>query len=337
MGGADPIAVIEAAYRVEVSEAEWLAGIAEAALPLFRGGLGAVAYTYDASRVERMRVLRVATYGAPPQMTPEFVARIVEGTDADYVRNSYRSKACALMTETPGFERQSGPTTLLRSGGVVDVIGVNGTDASGVGCWVGAALPQATRLSGRERETFSRIAAHCAAGLRVRRALGAALGSAAEPTASAEAVLDASGRIEHATGGAEPQAARQSLREAALAMDRARGRRRHREPERAVEEWKGLVAGRWTLLDHFESDGRRYVLARRNEPGGSPLDKLTARERQVLGYLALGHSQKLIAYELGISPSTVGALVWRAARKLGVSSRDELRRIAASSGSTPCK
>lgn len=328
MGGADPIAVIEAAYRVEVSEAEWLAGIAEAARPLFRGGLGVAAYTYDASNVERVRLTHAVLRDTPPPMTREALVHVVENADPEYVKNTWRSKASGLASETPGIERQPG-WMAMRAAGIADVIAVNGTDASGVGCWVGTFVGSPTRLSRRERETFARLAAHCAAGMRLRRVLQEARGAAVDPTASAEAVLDGGGRVKNATGEAEAASARQVLREAALAIDRSRGRLRSREPERAVEEWKGLVAGRWTLLDHFENDGRRYVLARRNEPGGSPLEKLTPRERQIVGYLALGHAYKLIAYELGISASTVGALVWRAARKLGAASRDELLRIAA--------
>ena len=112
---------------------------------------------------------------------------------------------------------------------------------------------------------------------------------------------------------------------------------RYATPSRSArwKKSKGLVSGRWTLLDHFESDGRRYVLARRNEPHGAPLEKLTKRERQVVGYLALGHSYKLIAYELGISTSTVAALVWRACNRLGVESREELARLAIDASEEP--
>ena len=41
---------------------------------------------------------------------------------------------------------------------------------------------------------------------------------------------------------------------------------------------------------------------------------------------AMGHSNKLIAYDLGLSPGTVSVLLQRAARKLGVSSRTALIR-----------
>src|SRR5256885_1926466 len=80
-----------------------------------------------------------------------------------------------------------------------------------------AAVPAARKLSVGERRRWARVAAHIAAGLRLRRRRGAL---PVDPFAGAEAVLDAHGRLEHAEAPA--QASREILREAALAMDRAR-------------------------------------------------------------------------------------------------------------------
>jgi DNA-binding CsgD family transcriptional regulator len=66
---------------------------------------------------------------------------------------------------------------------------------------------------------------------------------------------------------------------------------------------------------------------------------LSERERQVLAYAALGHPNKLIAYELGIANSTVSVLLARAQTKLGAASRNEMLALynAASAGSPPDK
>jgi hypothetical protein len=52
---------------------------------------------------------------------------------------------------------------------------------------------------------------------------------------------------------------------AAKAIDRARSRARSNEDE-ALELWQGLVAGRWSLVEQFDSDGRRFLVARKNDP-----------------------------------------------------------------------
>ncbi len=91
----------------------------------------------------------------------------------------------------------------------------------------------------------------------------------------------------------------------------------------AVDVRKGLISGRWTLLERFQSGGRRYLLARAIDGAGA---MLTLREEQALAYAALGYSNKVIGFEMGISASTVGVLLHRAARKLDAGSREELLR-----------
>ena len=99
---------------------------------------------------------------------------------------------------------------------------------------------------------------------------------------------------------------------------------RREDPAAAVDLWRGLVAGRWSLVDHFDTDGRRYLVARRNDPRALDPRALSDRERQVARFVALGHANKLIAYELGISEASVATHVRRAAAKLGVDGRVQL-------------
>ena len=136
-------------------------------------------------------------------------------------------------------------------------------------------------------------------------------------------VVEAAYRLDDAR--ARP--AMQALREQAIAIDRARGPMRKTDPDEALRAWQALVSGRWTLLDHFDRDGRRYFIARRNEtPAEGPVG-LSPRERQVLGWAALGHPGKLIAYELGLKRSTVATHLSSAVRKLGLKGRAELSHL----------
>jgi len=65
------------------------------------------------------------------------------------------------------------------------------------------------------------------------------------------------------------------------------------------------------------------------EPLDPELDLLSAREREVLRYIARGYAYKEVAHELGISPKTVETHVSAVLRKLQLSSRYELSRWAA--------
>jgi DNA-binding CsgD family transcriptional regulator len=160
---------------------------------------------------------------------------------------------------------------------------------------------------------------HIAAAYRLRTALSG--------PPDGDAVLRPDGSVVHAERDARPKHARQRLRDYAVAVERARGRLRARAPEEAVELWTGLTAGMWSLVDRFDRDGKRYLIARKNTPDALPLFSLTPREAQVVGYAVLGHSNKSIAYALGISQSRVSATEHSAMLKLGVRSRAELVRL----------
>lgn len=84
------------------------------------------------------------------------------------------------------------------------------------------------------------------------------------------------------------------------------------------------MTGRWSLVDRFESDGRRYLVARRNDPELAEPRSLSHRERQVLAYAALGYANKHIAYTLGLAPSTVSSHLRTAMRRVGAPSRAAL-------------
>ena len=145
-----------------------------------------------------------------------------------------------------------------------------------------------------------------------------------------DAILRPDGRVEQASENAKTPAARMSLRDAALAIeDRARSSLRRKDPDEAPSLWRALVSGRWSLVDRFDSDGRRYLVAGRNDPRARALGALTPREQQVTAYLALGHSNKRIAYKLGLSESTVSEVGRRSLAKLGISSRADLARLYA--------
>ena len=117
---------------------------------------------------------------------------------------------------------------------------------------------------------------------------------------------------------------RELLRAAALRADRARHVLKNLDADHAQRLWEGLLAGRWAIVDWFDSEGRRFIIARRNDQLLHRPRGLTRREQQVAMRAALGASSKAISYELGISPSRVSSVLNAAMRKLGVRTKAQL-------------
>jgi len=314
----DLVGILEAAYSVEQPEEPWLAGILDAARPGLDDGLGVTAYTYEAwDETFRIRcavarsdlpALAEVLRGGPPQPPPELV------------KASFWSQRTAMTTEMPGWASFAGlPLRFSPEHVAHDMIGVNGLDPSRTGCIIGGFWGEHRKLGVRERAAWDRVSTHLSASFRLQRAL-----QAKAPSSPTEAVLAPSGRVLHAEQPARDRSVRDALSDACQSIERARTRKGRREGEISLSLWRSLVSERWTLVDTYERDGKRFVVARRNDVRLPRPDALSPRERQVLGFAVLGDSNKLIAYELGISASTVGVLLHRAAQKLGCHSRVEL-------------
>lgn len=78
--------------------------------------------------------------------------------------------------------------------------------------------------------------------------------------------------------------------------------------------------------------GRMRANAALAESSKQGIDRLTAREREVLEKVALGHPNKVIAYDLGISPRTVEIHRARVIEKLQAQNLSHLVRIAIAAG-----
>ncbi|MEO1267237.1 MAG: helix-turn-helix transcriptional regulator, partial [Myxococcota bacterium] len=164
---------------------------------------------------------------------------------------------------------------------------------------------------------------HIAAASRLRWNLSTPADKA-QPFDTAEAILEPDGKPVHLTHTTTSTAAQERLRRATRLMDKARGSLRRTAPLEALDLWEGLVAGHWSLIEHIDTDGRRFILAKKNAPHVVDPRQLTLRERQVVNFVVQGHHNKLIAYELGLGTSTVGHHLNKALRKLGFQSRAEL-------------
>ncbi len=320
---ADLLHVVEAAYQLELDDASWLQGLTNAIGPLLDDGFGVYGATIDASQPQHMRVADVVSYRGQPIFVDAIYGTAAAMT-APEVKVAYRHvRALTTATERFGARAWSVITAAHGLPDVGDCAAVLATDPRGVGCMVIAPLRRAQRYSLRVRNSWARVVAHVVALHRLRYGVRQTTG---DRNQEGEAVLSPTGKLEHAVGAATEKSARTLLREAALLRETARGRVRRRDPEAAVEMWRALVAGRWSIVDRFDRDGRRFLIAHENEPHVAEPRALTARERQVVTYAAIGHSNKLMAYELGISVGSVSAYLTQAMRKLGISSRVDLAR-----------
>ncbi len=319
----DPLSIIEAAYAVDRPLDAWLGGVLENLADATGEGLGVWAVLYDARDAANLKFEHMAFHQIDP-LHQELLKGGAETLSARTVEKTFVNGTCGTLSENlgPSFRRNNPIARAVKETfGVGDSIGMNAMDPTLRGCMLSVPIADPRSTTPGFRARWSRVVAHVAAAHRLRRQLEAATPSLLE---GAEAVLDPDGGLQHAEGEARDAGAREALRSAAVAIDRLRTRA-GRDADDAVEGWKGLVNGRWSLVDHFERDGRRYFVARRNDPRVEP-GALTLRELQIAGFAALGHSNKLIAYEMGLSESTVATHLMRAARKLGLRSRAGLIR-----------
>ncbi len=320
------IATVEAAYDLKASRKEWFSALIEANLPLLDHALGVGGLVAVKPRVagpaiiESMHVARgpedlILRHGAAMQQLP------TERTHEQTVTGPFVAS-----------EKTAGHPEMFRTwrsffDGAEDALGFMTVDADGRGIHVLAPTPHLVRLTPQERSEWEMISAHVASGLRLRHAIERA--ASAEPSAlpfDAEAIIDPSSfRIAEAAGDARVPEALEWLRQAAIRVDRARVTgRKDGETHAALAEWWALIRGRWSVVDWFDSDGRRYVLALPNPPDVPNPRGLTKREQQVVAFAALGDSHKLIAYRLGLSRSRVTQLLNSSMRKLGVKTQAEL-------------
>jgi len=311
------LSIVEAAYAVERPEGEWLGGILDALNRAYPAANALCAYTFDASNPAKFKTGNWVWRGDHSAF-PDF-SEFLPLLTPDYIQRTWGKLQVARALAEPGMPRKEAYVEKLQTVEARDSLNVNGVDGSGNGIFAALFLPRSPSVRNFIRGGWTRVATHLATAARLRRMLA----SVSIP-ASSDAVLTPSGRVVDANGDASERASLDALRRAVAEVERARSGRSFDTETEAIHSWKALVAARWSLVDSFESDGRRYLVARRNSPNVRRMAALSRREREVVELAGAGHTNKLIAYALGISASTVGVLLHRAAGKLEVKSRNDL-------------
>lgn len=316
----------EAAYDLESEPDEWLRKLLEAGAPAIDHGLGVLAITCKRPPQGARLIIDQLDAVSAPEDLAERVMRLQREIAPSLLWLLSRPTMPKTMSEAAGDDLQALRLIMAHFDFAKDGLGMSAFDPNGRGVFLIAPLPKVTTLSDHSREHWQMLAAHFGAGYRLRRALSDV---AREPKTDlpcgAEAVIDPNNfQVTDAQGSAKSRAAVSALRNAALQVDRARGQMRKSDPEKALELWKALVRGRWSTVDWFDSDGRRFVLGLPNAPRVSDPRGLTEREMQVVSCALNGQPNKLIGYNLGLSAGRVSTLMRSAMRKNGVRTRAQL-------------
>lgn len=322
------ITVTEAAYDLQVAERDWFPGVIDAAAALIDHGLGVAGLSGtkpEGTGPMQVDELHVAT---GPSDFPIRLMRAMAELPTESVRQVAQS-GIGVLSELNAEEPRFVDAWRRHIDFAKDGIGITALDPDGRGIHIIAPVPDSADLSRAERHQWEMLAAHLSSGLRLRRALAdsssAAQREAGDLPCGADALLDAKTfQVTEAVKDAQLPGSLQALREAAIRMDRARGPLRKDDAEEALKIWWALLRGRWSMVEWFDTDQRRYILAVPNAPSVVDPRGLTQRESQVVAYAALGESHKLIAYRLGISRSRTSSALSSAMGKLGVKTQPQL-------------
>jgi DNA-binding CsgD family transcriptional regulator len=302
-----------ACYALEAAEPEWLAGIIGVLRPGLDVGMGIGAWRFQLGAWSTAEPL-------VGDVDPEVESALKQvGADSPEERSwrFFLSSRAQSMTERLGFRDGLSHDEIyvpFQPLGIRDLNALTLIDASGHGIGFVAPAPQLVHSALARTRRLERIGAHVLSGFRLRRALG-----------QVAAVLAPDGRLLDAVGEAQGKDEQAALRSAVKALDQAWSRRTS-DVDDALEVWTGLVSGRWSLVQRFDSDGRRYLVARKNRPGekhplAAPLPPLAAQALLIRAHAA---SYKQIAYELGLSVASVHRLVKDGIQRLGLGNEGEL-------------
>lgn len=334
--GRGAIEIVERAYALETTDGQWLRGLADAAAAALGTHLPVEATLYcprpgkPFGASTRVFTTEDPDFGATWVKLYEATTAVAPDDQLVAERLQNRCHTGSSWTrdnDLPMATMRQVFSELRERYGVADVLHIQGVDPSGESVLLSIALAEETLLHPRAQRALERVAVHLAAGLRLRNALkgaAVALTDGVAILAGAEAVLDASGKVVDASGQARSERARDHLRVAALAIDKARGRLARERPEEATALWQGLIGGRWSIIEVTDTDARRYWVARRNEPEVAEDRRLTRREGQVVGLVALGLSDDMVAYSLGLAEATIRTHLRRGMKKLGMSERSQI-------------
>lgn len=324
----DWISLIETNYDLEGSDPQWLRRILDHVSPLLDRGSEPIGWTFHCTPT----TFKLGSFAERTPKALTYVARMSHTLATEKSLDlTYRTGVVIATASELVFPRLPDMHKMfvkLIKGRVQDLIVINCQSGIGNGVSIGMLLKEISQVTHQERRRWPQIAAHIGAAIRLRNK--AAQLSIESP--EVEAVLDSGGTVHDARGLAKHREIRDNFREIVRRIERSRTRAGRENVDEALNNWEGLVSGRWSMVDRFDSDGRRFIVAIKNDPAHPDPRGLTPRERQISEYVGLGCASKEIAYTLGLSETAITNCTARVQRKLGIGSRAELVAFFAPNG-----
>jgi DNA-binding CsgD family transcriptional regulator len=309
--------LLEASYGGDEDEEAWILRVLCATITMAGSRSGAFfrfSSAYEGGHLRLHRAGDMRMVGPDPLWT---------GASLDVLVNAPRTEVAFGRTHAATFSQDSGLGASLPTvpgfrdcwkEPVVDSLGLVSRDTHGDGFVACVGLDETQSASAREARFLMRLATHLGASDRLRAV------ERRKRLGEADVVFSPEGRVLHAARDEDVRA--DPVHDGLERRDFVR-RNRH-DVEKALEVWQGLVAGRWSIVDHFDTDGKRFVLAMKNAPQVDARGRLPPQERRVAALAAMGHRDKEIAYMLGITPGAVTGALRRARAALNVKTRAEL-------------
>jgi DNA-binding NarL/FixJ family response regulator len=325
----DWIAVVEAGYSLDGDDPTWLHHLLDCIAREHWRGQSSAAFTFGLGATGF--ALRDVTIHGPPEIENHLRASLAV-VSPEGLNQAYGSGSAPVATVSELiFHRANDEETFKKtnSGVVADVLRIVAHSGTGRGVGLTLVLDTVRNSTQTERRRWTRCAAHIGAGLRLRAMAHQLASLDGKPI---EAIFDGGGKLYHVREAAASKSARELLRTAVRKADKARSVGGRLNSDEALKAWEALIRGRWSLVDHFDSDQRRFVVAVRNDLRSLDPRGLSLRERQVVEYAGQGRSAKEIGYLLGAPAASVENSLRRAQAKLGLRSRVELTAFFAPHG-----
>ncbi len=311
-------------YRLDVEPKRWQQNLTEEIRHRLPSGPGILSYEFDFREPGRSTGLgRVIGVGDMEEFADQAVP-VHESFDADLYRQLLEGLGSHAATIREALQKLNIDASvftpidqIISQLGYRDIWGVCSMNPDGLGIVFALPIIATQEARGLNRQAWTKVGVHIAAAHRLQRRL-----RRYPEFEDAEGIFRADGREVQLGGQAVDE--REALSRFIQTVDKARAHDYRSGDSSTLDVWEGLLRGRWSLVDHIDSDGTHFLLAIRNDPDAEGPRSLSRREAQVAIYAAQGHMNKEIAYELGLAVSTVATHLSNALHKLGLMSRTEL-------------